>query len=411
MITTTSYPLYTPATSKQNRQDAAPSLIPLYHQFIYSIKIFNYLPSENRVADLGSFLNEQTTEASRIRVHILKIIASQLNIPPTTLRINWIEKFNNETSDESAYERILISLSNTNLLDMQNSYSAHLSENDVEKVSEMNFLYEKECSKYFEFLSAIHTNREFSFNINFLQLMYPNETFFRQDQNYEQVEKVQLLKLCDIKDIYSILSLGEDDAASNKNPLLPRQFNLANSLIKRSSEEILFDNSPIDLVELNSTEGVTDYLTEQSGEFYPQQIVKLKSDSSQNGTNATQVFYDVVEEKVHYSTMADATVGQQLVNWLERFKDKCQRWFWSVVPEEDVLLVVIVPAVIVVSLIIFTIVTVCILQMCNKDLKDAKKISKPYFLIRKLYITLNWKWFEILLLQNSKKNSFDWNQR
>ena len=139
MITTTSYPLFTPSSKAKVKKPAAPSLIPLYHQFIYSIKIFNYLPSENKVADLGTFLNEQTAEASRIRVHILKTIAEQLNLKPTSLRINWIEKFNNESSIGSAYERILISLSSTELLDMQNSYSTFLSESDSEKVSELKF--------------------------------------------------------------------------------------------------------------------------------------------------------------------------------------------------------------------------------------------------------------------------------
>ena len=246
-------------------------------------------------------------------------------------------------------------------------------------MSELSVLYERDCSKYFELLSSIHSSREFTFNIDFLQLMYPNETFFTQNQNYEQVEKVQLLKLCDIKAIYSILSLADDDveempsgqSPSGINRLLPKQFSLANSLIKRSSQEILFENSPIDLGEReasNATEGVTDYFNES--EEYFSQVVKLKSDSGQNSTNLTQAISGTAD-----SEMTLGSVGTRVFNWYSVFKNEFQRWFWSVVPGEDMLVAVVVPAVIVVSLIIFSVVTICILQMCNKDYKEAKKMK------------------------------------
>lgn len=127
LITTSSLPMYTPTTTttRQILTHGSSSLIPLYHQFIYTINIFNYLPSENNAKNLTHFLNEQSPEASIMRVYILKKISKQLNIKPDSLKINWIEKLNKKNPqkiEERPYEKILISLSNINLLNMQNSY-------------------------------------------------------------------------------------------------------------------------------------------------------------------------------------------------------------------------------------------------------------------------------------------------
>ena len=75
LITTTSVPTsHSPSPSQ--------SLIPLYHQFIYSLDIFNYMPAASPpttdeatylTSDLTGLLNEQTQDASKLRVHILKV--------------------------------------------------------------------------------------------------------------------------------------------------------------------------------------------------------------------------------------------------------------------------------------------------------------------------------------------------
>lgn len=363
LITTTSFPLYTPSrkTSRKILTQGSTSLIPLYHQFIYSINLFNYLPSVDRIKDLSNLLNEQTPHSSKIRVHILKAISQQLKIPPTSLRINWIEKLHkNETAEQLPYENILISMSSVYLLDMQNSYSTALTQKNEAKITELDFAYEKECTEYFTFLKAIHQRNEFDFNINFLELVYPAETFFTNDKNnlnYERVDKVQLLKLCNLKKIYSILSLNDNDDLSdtNQNRLLPKQLKLANSLIKRSTEEIKFSvnesTQEEELILSTTTSRVSIEEKEDS------QVISFKSDSIQNVSRTLNV-----------------TDGGVL--WYKEYGSQLQNWFWGLVPEEDFLLAVVVPAIILISLIVFTIVTVCLLQMCNKDYKEAKRAKK-----------------------------------
>ena len=48
---------------------------------------------------------------------------------------------------------------------------------------------------------------------------------------------------------------------------------------------------------------------------------------------------------------------------------KARTWFWTVVPEEDFLLAVVVPLTIIVAMIILTIVVTCLLTMCNREYK------------------------------------------
>lgn len=364
LITTTSLPLYTPNSLTPNRKilsHSSPSLIPLYHQFIYSIDIFNYLPSKQKVRkDLAGLLNEQTIESSQLRVHILKAISSQLALSTISLRINWIEQLNRKEGDLT--EKILISLSSVSLLDLQNEYSQAIKEKNKNRANELSKEYEYNCHEYFKLLSLVHRQNEFGFEINFLELVYPNETFFKNDRNnnnnYERVEKVQLLKLCNLKSIYSILSLSDKatQVNSNLNRLLPKQLKLANNLIKRSTEEIEFELDDT-LGQMNSTDSYED-----------EENIETVTVVNYSGTNTT--LDNVIVEIANNGTTD--RIGKYLL-WMAELREKAVKCFWSIVPEEDFLLAVVVPAIVIVSLIVFTIVSICILQMCNRDYRESKE--------------------------------------
>ncbi len=375
LITTTSFPLYTPASSNRKiLTHSSASLIPLYHQFIYSINVFNYLPSLEAIrADLTVLLNEQTAQASKLRVHILKTIGHKLSLTPTSLRINWIEKLNaeNKSAENSNYEQILVSLSSVPLLDLQNSYSEAIRDEDTTRANKLSDEYEQSCTDYFNRLSEAHRKDFSTFRVDFLELVYPSERFVAGDESAgrtERVEKVQLLKLCSLKSIYSILELGgeRNENQTGPNRLLPKQLKLANTLIKSSTEEIEFTGieEPLDLDDknadnINSTSADYEVLGEKA------EVISFKSDIGQAQTNQTS---ETMNETLWYTNATE-----QLMARLEKYKNALVAWFWRVVPEEDFLLAVVVPVIVITSLIIFTIVSVCILQMCNNKECDESK--------------------------------------
>jgi hypothetical protein len=76
------------------------SLLPFFHQFIYTIKV-----NTNKDENLANKLNEPSIEASRMRASLVRSICSQLDMSPTSLRFNWIEmlqsnRFESKTNDD-----------------------------------------------------------------------------------------------------------------------------------------------------------------------------------------------------------------------------------------------------------------------------------------------------------------------
>ena len=339
LITTTSLPLTTTTTATVSIEAATTSLIPLYHQFIYTVKIFNYSGDQNLI----DLLNEQSIESSKLRVHALRSIGNQLEIDPKSLRINWIEK----TGTKS--DSILISLSDINLLDMQNTYNGE----NLATANEIASSYEEKCLQYFDTLRVVHLNKlkasKFQFDFDLLT---------QQLKTNEKVQKVQFLKLCDLKQIYSILLMKKVESTEN---LLSKQLELANIYIKNSTEDLSFQKKKLTLNTMETSN--VHFLVDDKN---------LSKESS-----ATQLTEDVLveEENKNFSSITTSSNNNNQ-STLTGFKDLIEAWFWSIIPAEDLLLAVIVPITIIVSLIVFTIVTVCLLQMCNKDYKEKVKAKK-----------------------------------
>lgn len=76
--------------------------LPLYHQIIYTIKFPNSIVFANE-KNLIDLLNDQSVESSKMRVSLIRKVADQLGVNSSSLRLNWIEKFskpsNNKTSE------------------------------------------------------------------------------------------------------------------------------------------------------------------------------------------------------------------------------------------------------------------------------------------------------------------------
>ena len=76
------------------------SLLPFFHQFIYTFKLANASHSVDK-------LNEQSLEASRRRVNLLRSLARQLDMNTNGLRFNWIEELRDSDDDYDATESIV----------------------------------------------------------------------------------------------------------------------------------------------------------------------------------------------------------------------------------------------------------------------------------------------------------------
>ena len=83
----TSTPSTSSLVSNPYLHQSKASLLPFFHQFIYTIKVMNNNADEN----LADRLNEPSIEASRMRASLVRSVCSQLDMSPTSLRFNWIE--------------------------------------------------------------------------------------------------------------------------------------------------------------------------------------------------------------------------------------------------------------------------------------------------------------------------------
>ena len=128
---------------------------------------------------------------------------------------------------------ILISLSNTNLLEIQMNYS-------TSKTNELKAKYETQCQYFFQSLKKKHSEyasdkKKSSQKEKILKLdLFLNNNLNRTSFLSEKVKKVQFLKFCDLKQINSIFK--------GKNSQDRTHFNLKllNNYIKNSTEEIEF---------------------------------------------------------------------------------------------------------------------------------------------------------------------------
>lgn len=66
------------------------SILPLYPQFIYTIKIVNLEDKH----DLINLLNDQSAESSKLRFNMVKTLSLQLGLNQSELKLNWIDKLN-----------------------------------------------------------------------------------------------------------------------------------------------------------------------------------------------------------------------------------------------------------------------------------------------------------------------------
>jgi hypothetical protein len=82
------------------------NFLPLYHQFIYTVKLPNQVLFVNN-KNILDLLYEQNMASSRLRVSLMRAITEQLGFNLTSLRLNWIEIVNSKfiesmsMSDES----------------------------------------------------------------------------------------------------------------------------------------------------------------------------------------------------------------------------------------------------------------------------------------------------------------------
>ena len=61
-------------------------------------------------------------------------------------------------------------------------------------------------------------------------------------------------------------------------------------------------------------------------------------------------------------------------------------WVWSVVPEEDFVVAVVVPMVVIVSLVVFAVVVVCGMQMCANKKDEKGKLYRGPFICNKFLL-------------------------
>jgi len=86
----TSTPSTSSLASNQYLHQSKASLLPFFHQFIYTIKVNNN-DDDDDDENLADKLNEPSIEASRMRASLVRSVCSQLDMSPTSLRFNWIE--------------------------------------------------------------------------------------------------------------------------------------------------------------------------------------------------------------------------------------------------------------------------------------------------------------------------------
>jgi hypothetical protein len=419
--------------------------LPLYHQFIYTIKFSNRILFKNE-RDLIDLLNDQSVESSKIRVGLIRRVAEQLGINASTLRLNWVEKFakptvnNNKTDDNSqevatsnelesvlnmdyynentleepefvaddlsdlkakiakskintqprkGYFTVMISFSDIDLLDMQKSYfnllksSSTILNSHRARVNDLRNRFYLDCEEFFERIQEKH---DYKFKLNVYnitkdQVINKNERFNR----LEKLIKVQFLKLCDLNKLNKILvSFQQHTPNNNKQPNLDlnAKLELTNQIIKNSTQEILFNTIKLDETEDDNYNQTSQsksaprfsdevILNNENVVESDSKIVKFKSESLSNETIPT-VNSNLTPSNVTITSFRiDTSFFSKYFN-----KKKLAEIFWSIIPEEDLVLAVIVPITIIVSMLILTIVVSCLLHMCNKNYRQRSKVKK-----------------------------------
>jgi hypothetical protein len=459
---------------------ASRNFLPLYHQFIYTVKLPNQAQFVNN-KNILDLLYEQNVASSRLRVSLMRAVADQLGFNLSSLRLNWIEIVNSkliesmndendvktttqpittrpihlsnldeetyfntdilnsaelyyydsrenttlipltttaasqssnelrqqriqeqrETEEEKQKQKarnfyhVLVSFSSTNLFDLQKMFLINLKQQSMGKVvtnemigrlNSIKAKFESECEEFFTELKAKHEENIIQFKLGLLSLTKDFQIDSKMaDSREEYLKKVQFLKLCDLNEIYKILLFN----ANNKNNKTANmKQDLANSYIKNSTEELVFNQIEITTDETDESEEA-DFETDADTETEPAPIAPKEPESiilnksvekdDRNETILIKFKSNPAGMSANETTSEDSIFSSS-ASFIARcklfFNDKInstKNWFWKVVPEEDFLLAVIVPVIIIVAMIILTIVVTCLLHMCNKEYKNLNK--------------------------------------
>ncbi len=453
--TTTSKSVHSSKTTINRLNDKNKSLLPLYPQFIYTLKLSNMIYfKDNRV--LLDILNEQNLHSSQLRVELIKTLTKQLSFNLTDLRLNWIETVNINNSEElndttlisnknsnkshrvelydddtyfntdvlnsgelyfvqndtdnnskphhrnpnkliqnsiqreGKFYHLLISFSSSHLIELQKNYLRNSSSKELKEK------FSNYCASFFNELKTKHDENISSFKLDLLNLIKDeiNSDMYEPDPTSDEyLKKVQFLKLCNLTQIYDALLL------LNKNADID-----ANKYLKNSTDEILFNQ--IELSNINDDDEDDDQSSEpeENGKkvlldtedndidlinqeinyknittHKDKQLINLKSHTFQienvtlytDSNNKNSNFTSSTAKNSHKSS----TFGQRAIIFGRNLLDAIKTVFWTLVPEDDFLLAVILPVVIIVAMIVLTIVVTCLLHMCNKEYKELSSAS------------------------------------
>lgn len=408
---------------------------PFYHQLVYTIKISPFSRAENK-KDLVELLNEQSIEGSRLRVSVIRKLSEILNLAPTSVRINWIEKvkineddllretlddkqenanknFNDEEDDldeddadneeflskekdnedtdynydvdthvepefisEFSAERlrklnanrknqylIVISFSDLKLLEIQNEY---LSRRKLlaDSLEQIQAGYQTNCNDFFKSIKQKH--------LDVLKTSYKllNNFETKQIEFIEKIKRVQLVKLCDLNQLASSQKIDlkhtlNQTRSSILNSLLSSKLT---SLIRNTTEEINFFSSNLDYLDTvnsNETTFIDDVHSNLLIQYKENANNSSKIEEQHDKSNMYQIKYEII------SNITSKT-NQTAYN----SQNSTQKYLiWSIIPEEDLLLAVIVPCVIIVSMTVMTIIVICLLQMYNNEKTDPRDFA------------------------------------
>ena len=456
---TTSTLTTTPIQINSDNNKVNKNVLPLYHQFIYTVKFSSQIVfRENKtILDL---LYEQNIESSKLRVGLMKCITDQLGLNLTSLRLNWIEIVNKNENDAlnsgrfktttvnpklsrttsnfdddtyfnseilnsaelyfyeardisnsslSSFQQystmpststnstrlkqyrnqgttdfyhIIVSLSSTNLFDLQKTYLMNLKQQSIKPSNELTarlhnlkVTFESDCARFFATLTQKHEEKILEFKLNLLNL---TSRFLKDTrkaiQNAEYLKKVQFLKLCDLGEIYKILIFSENAQHSKHD--------LANAYIKNSTLELAFNQ-----IELHANDEDEEIDNGFNQEFENGKVGKAEKPVDKNEAILINFKANLVSSTFNHTSIETENEFRNLIRqyWnkfrltLSQGYNTTKIWFWKIVPEEDFLLAVILPITIIVSMIVLTVVVVCLLHMCNNDYKELSAKAKPLY--------------------------------
>ncbi|CAF0779883.1 unnamed protein product [Brachionus calyciflorus] len=221
--------------------------LPLYNQFIYTIKT-----NENS----NDLLNDQSEFSSKLRLSLIKEISRNFDLNYTSLKLNWIERLNSTLfSFENNSQYILVSLSNVHLLNLQKIYLNLLNENfELKKIDKK---FSNECQSLYENLRSKHV----------------------QSDNLLKISKVQFVKLCNLTQIQ--LVLNESNEA--------KQLVLAKRIISINTEDLSLG---MDVEEVE--EGEINYDYPVNNETIILSNLKLNSQVN-NFTQKIEIFWEKIK--------------------------------------------------------------------------------------------------------------------